>query len=57
MTLVELALMAKDVRDKQRKYFRVRDNTALQTSKEAERMLDKTLSEILDGPMLFGGDQ
>lgn len=58
MTLLELAKLAKDVRDKQRAYFRpsTRNNTTLQESKEAERYLDRVLADILD-PQLFGSER
>lgn len=56
MTVIELARLAKDVRDKQKAYFKARDNTKLQASKRAERELDNALADILD-PQLFGGDR
>ncbi len=55
MTLMELALLAKTMRDAQKNYFRTRDLAALETSKRLERQLDDTVAAILNppGPSLF----
>lgn len=55
MTIIELALLVRDVRDAQRAYFKpsTRSLATLEASKKAERALDRALSEILDPPTLF----
>jgi hypothetical protein len=43
--LLAVATQAREVRTRQRAYFKGRDDAALQSSKEAERRLDKMLSQ------------
>lgn len=50
MTAHELALLAKMMRDAQKRYFRDRKPSDLNESKDAERRLDMAIAEILDPP-------
>ena len=59
MTTRELAVIAKEMRDAQRAYFKpsTRSNATLEASKAAEKRLDRAIEEVLDGPTLFGDDR
>jgi hypothetical protein len=52
MSVIELAELAKRMRDKQKEYFRTRDTGVLEESKELERRFDAVVSQVLD-PQLF----
>lgn len=50
MTVVELARLALETREAQRRYFRERTPEALERSKALEKRLDAAVKEILDPP-------
>lgn len=56
MTLLELARLVREARKAQRAYFKpsTRSQATLEASKQAERVLDRAVAEILDPPTLFG---
>lgn len=49
-----LAMKVKQMRDKQREYFRTRDKAVMRESKDLEARVDRQVDEILDDkPRLF----
>lgn len=49
-----LAMKVKQMRDKQREYFRTRDKAVMRESKDLEAQVDHQVDEILDDkPRLF----
>lgn len=48
MTLDELAKLVKEMREKQREYFRTRNASILRESKDLERRVDRAVEEISD---------
>lgn len=48
MTIAEFAILVKEMRDCQKKYFRSRLRDALNQSKELEREVDQAIKEILN---------
>ncbi len=50
MTTEELARLAKQVRDAQKRYFRTRTPSDLRESKDHERRLDAAITAVLDPP-------
>lgn len=55
LTLRELALLAKQTREAQRRYFSTRAQGDLEESKRLERTLDAAVDEVL-APGLFGAE-
>ena len=53
LTALELAKLAADMRNAQRKYFRTRGQGDLEASKRLERQLDAAIEELLRQPVLF----
>lgn len=56
MTIEELARLGRDMRAKQKDYFRTRDQGTLRESKDMERRFDAAVKSVLDppNPGLFG---
>jgi hypothetical protein len=53
MTLESLAKLGQQMREAQRRYFRLRTTGALEHSKEVERRFDQACQDALDQPLLF----
>jgi hypothetical protein len=54
VTTHDVAGLGKEMRDKQKEYFRTRKPDVLEESKELERRFDAVVSQVLD-PQLFSG--
>lgn len=58
MNISDLARLVESMRKAQNEYFRQRDNTRLNISKDWERKVDKAVKDVLhpESPGLFDGD-